>query len=102
MEKRLGLYREYSQMSESKKAEIRKKRMMAGKQIHLNNVQKVEEQLDNARTERFAQALQNLIASGMEESAAEALLVRNIDLEEARAEKLLARRERQAAAAVSK
>jgi hypothetical protein len=98
MEKRVGLYRQYSQMSETQKAEVRRKRIMAGKQIHLNNVQKVEEALDNARSERFAKALQNLIASGIEESAAEAMLVRNIELEEERAEKLLARYERQRAA----
>lgn len=99
MEKRLGLYREYRQMGESQKAEIRRKRMMAGKQIHLNNVQKVEESLDAARTERFAKALQNLIEGGMDEKAAEQLLINNIDREEARAEELLARRERQEAKA---
>ena len=102
MEKKLGLYTQYQQMSETKKAEVRKKRIAAGKQIHLNNMQTVEDQRENNRSERFAKALQNLIASGMEESVAESLLIKNIELEEQREEKLFARRERQMAAFLAK
>ena len=97
MEKNLGLYAQYLQMGAAQKAEVRKKRIATGKQIHLNTMQTLEEKRDNDRSERFAKALQNLISSGMEESAAEALLIRNIELEEQREEKLIKRYERQKA-----
>ena len=102
MEKKLGLYAQYQQMSHDKKGEVRRKRIATGKQIHLNNMQAVEEQREKNRSEKFAQILQDLIASGMDEKPAEALLVRNIELEEQREEKLAARRARQTSARLAK
>jgi hypothetical protein len=43
MEKNLGLMKEYAMMSPEKKAEVRKRRMETGKQIHLQNVQAREQ-----------------------------------------------------------
>jgi hypothetical protein len=95
MEKDLGLYKQYKNLSEKEKAEIRKKKMMAGKQIHLQNTQEAENQRIQREAESEAKAMQGLIESGHTPEQAEAIVRKNRELAEKRATKLAARAERQ-------
>ena len=95
MEKNLGLLKEYQGMSEKDKAEIRKKKMDAGKQIHLRNTQESENARIQAEATREAEILQNLIAGGKTYEEAEAQVKRNREHAETRALKLAERKRRQ-------
>ena len=94
MEKKLGLYKQYQQMTATEQAAVRKKRAAAGKQIHLNNMQEVEGKKEAQTAERYSELLQALIKKGVDEKDAEALLIKNIELCEQREERLHARNEK--------
>ena len=95
MEKDLGLFREMKNASPAKKAEYAKRKQEAGHQIHLKNVEDSTNLMMESANERIAKQIQGLIDGGMSEADANAFIERNIAVENARAEKLEARRLRQ-------
>ena len=60
IEKKTGLMKEYQNMSESKKAEVRQRRMAVGKQIHLQNVQAREQYEQEREALRYANKIQHV------------------------------------------
>ena len=58
MEKNLGLMKEYAKMSPEKKAEVRKRRMETGKQIHLQNVQAREQYEQEQEVARYQKRIE--------------------------------------------
>lgn len=95
MEKNLGLLKEYQSMSESSKAEIRKKKREAGNQIHLRNLQEAENARVQAEADRDASIMQKLIEEGKTHEEAEEVVRRNRANAEERALKLAERKKRQ-------
>ena len=87
LEKRVGLFKEYRKMNEAKRAEVRKRKQAAGREIHLRNMQEYENNLIQQDSERYARMLQNLIKSGWTEDQADSILSKNIEIEEKRAAK---------------
>lgn len=74
MEKNMGLLKYYNKLSESKKREIRNRKMLAGKEIHLQNLQEEERVKSNKETEKYANAIQNLMEEGKTYEDAEQIL----------------------------
>ena len=95
MEKSLGLYKEYKNMSEAQKAEVRKKKREAGEQIHLRNLQEWENQRIQAEAEAEAKQLQAWMDGGKTYEEASSIIAKNREVAESRAAKLAARKERQ-------
>lgn len=95
MEKNLGLLKEYRIMSESEKAEIRKKKREAGNQIHLRNLQEAENARIQAEAEREAKIMQNLISEGKTHEEAEEVVRKNREHAEKRALDLAERKRKQ-------
>lgn len=95
MEKDLGLYKEYKKLSEKEKSEIRKKKMIAGKQIHLQNVEKALNEQMQREAEREAEFIQGLIENGYTPEKAKETARKNRELAEQRQLKLAERRARQ-------
>jgi|688.fasta_scaffold895967_2 hypothetical protein len=99
MEKQLGLFKELKKMSESQKTEIRNRKNATGQQIHLQNIQELENQKVQAEADSYARVVQGLIDSGKTLEEAEEIAKRNIENENARRTKLAERAERQKAKA---
>ena len=95
MEKNLGLLKEYRNMSESEKAEIRKKKREAGAQIHLRNLQESENARIQAEADRDAAVMQNLMAQGKTYEEAEEHVKKNREHAEKRALDLAERKRKQ-------
>lgn len=95
LEKNLGLFKEYKKMSEAEKAEVRRKKRLAGEQIHLRNVQEIENRRIQQEAEIYAKQIQNWIESGKTPEEAEAIVKKNYEVAEKRREKLAARKARQ-------
>ncbi len=87
MEKKLGLHKAFSQMSEKQKQEIRDRRRETGVQIHLRNLQEYENAAIQSESERYAKELQGWIESGKTAEEAEAIMSRNREVNEKRSEK---------------
>lgn len=102
LEKRMGFFKEVKEMSAEKQAEFAKRKREAGHQIYLKNLEDTTNKLMEAEAERYSARIAQLVESGLEHSEAEKVLEKNIANEEARKEKLAARRERQAAAYAEK
>jgi len=92
MEKKLGLHKKYQDMSESNKAEVRKKKRETGDQIHLQNLQENENRISQAESTVYAQQIQNWMKDGKTAEEAEAIVKANYELTEKRALKLIARK----------
>lgn len=60
IEKKTGLMKEYQNMSDAKKAEVRQRRMAVGKQIHLQNVQAREQYEQEQEALRYANRIQHV------------------------------------------
>jgi hypothetical protein len=58
LEKRLRLLKQFSKLSDAKKAEVRKRKLETGKQIHLQNTQSCEQYKQEYETKQY----QNRIA----------------------------------------
>lgn len=58
IERKTGLMKEYSNMSEEKKADVRSRRMAVGKQIHLQNVQSCEQRDQEQEAQRYANKIE--------------------------------------------
>lgn len=95
MEKNLGLLKEYQSKSEAEKSEIRKKKREAGNQIHLRNLQEVENSRIQAEADRDAEIIQRLMKEGKSFEEAELHVKKNREFAEKRALKLAERRLRQ-------
>lgn len=102
MEKKLGLYKEYAKMSESEKAEVRRRKREAGEEIHLRNLQDWENQRVQAEAEKYAKQVQGWVESGKPLEEAEAIAKKNYELAEKRKQDLEARKQRQAERAAEK
>ena len=94
LEKKLGLFKEYRKMSDAQRAEVRKRKNAAGREIHLRNVQEQENRNIQQESERYARMLQSMIAAGKTPEEADAILSKNIEIEEKRAAKKAARKEK--------
>ena len=73
IEKKTGLLKEYQNMSDEKKAEVRRRRMAVGKQIHLQNVQAREQyelEQESLRYAKRIENIQNLLGTTSEEATA--------------------------------
>lgn len=71
IEKKTGLMKEYQNMSEAKKAEVRQRRMAVGKQIHLQNVQareQYEQEQEALRYQKRIEYIQELYGITGEEA----------------------------------
>jgi len=97
MEKQLGLFKEFNKMSESQKAEIRSRKNATGQQIHLKNIQELENAKVQAESDNYAKVVQSLMDSGKTLEQAEEIAKRNIEIEDNRRMKLAERAERQKA-----
>jgi hypothetical protein len=95
MEKQLGLFKELKKMSESQKAEIRNRKNATGQQIHLQNIQELENQKVQAEADSYARVVQGLMNSGKTLEEAEEIAKKNIEHENNRRVKLAERAERQ-------
>lgn len=95
MEKQLGLFKEFKKMSESQKAEIRSRKNATGQQIHLQNVQELENQKIHAESDSYARVVQGLMNSGKTLEEAEEVAKKNIATEDNRRKKLAERVARQ-------
>jgi len=58
IEKKTGLMKEYQNMSDTKKAEVRQRRRAVGKQIHLQNVQAREQYEQEQEALRYAKRIE--------------------------------------------
>ena len=94
MEKKMGLLDTFSKLTPKEKAEISRRKAEAGKQIHLKNIQELENQRIQQEAESYAKQLQSWIASGKTAEEAEAILVRNNEIQAAKAAKKAAKLER--------
>jgi hypothetical protein len=65
MEKRLGLLKEFANMPESKKAEVRERRAATGKQIHLQNVQAREQYEQEWEAQQYQKRIAFWESAGM-------------------------------------
>lgn len=101
MEKQLGLFKEFKKMSESQKAEIRGRKLATGQQIHLQNIQELENQKIQAESDSYARVVQGLMDSGKTLEEAEEIAKKNVEAEDNRRKKLAERAERQKAKAAS-
>lgn len=90
-EKQLGFIQDYQNMTESEKTDIRHRRREAGRQIHLQNSQNVENARITAEAEKEASLIQSFISGGMEEAEAMRIVEKNRMLKEKRALKLHAK-----------
>lgn len=90
-EKQLGFIQDYQNMTEAEKADIRHRRREAGRQIHLQNSQNVENARITAEAEKEASLIQSFIKGGMEETEAMRIVEKNRMLKEKRALKLHAK-----------
>lgn len=95
MEKNLGLLKEYKNMTEAQKAEVRKKKRAAGEQIHLRNLQESENARLQAEAELEAENLRGMIERGCTQEHAEEVVKKNRELNEQRAMKLAERKRKQ-------
>jgi len=95
LEKKLGLLKKYQNLSFEQQEEIRQRKIAAGKQIHLNNVQETENRNVQAEADAYAANVQNWMNSGMSYEEADAMAKKNSELREKRLEKLAQRRARQ-------
>jgi hypothetical protein len=95
MEKNIGLLKEYKNMSEAQKAEVRKKKRAAGEQIHLRNLQESENARLQAEAELEAENLRGMIERGYTQEHAEEVVRNNRELNEQRAMKLAERKRKQ-------
>jgi hypothetical protein len=95
MEKSLGLFKELHKMSESQKAEVRARKQAAGQQIHLKNIQELENQKMNAESDSYARVVQGLMNTGKTLEESEEIAKKNIASEDNRRRKLADRAERQ-------
>ena len=95
MEKNLGLFKELHKMTESQKAEVRARKQATGVQIHLQNVQELENQKIQAEADSYGRVVQGLIDTGKTLDEAEEIAKRNIAAEDNRRRKLAERSERQ-------
>jgi hypothetical protein len=95
MEKKLGLLDEFQRMTEAEKNAVRKRKIEAGKQIHLKNVQELENQKIQSAADTYARQIQGFMDSGKTYEEAEAILKKNSEVSQKRAEDLARRREKQ-------
>jgi hypothetical protein len=65
MEKSMGLMKSYAQMSETQKAEVRKRRAETGKQIHLQNQQAREQYEMEFETEQHQKRINMWVKLGL-------------------------------------
>jgi hypothetical protein len=95
LEKTLGLLKKYKSMSFEEQEEVRQRKLAAGKQIHLNNVQENENRAVQTESDAYANAVQSWMKEGMTYEEADAMARKNVEVREKRLEKLAKRRERQ-------
>ncbi len=95
IEKNMGLLSTFSKLSQKQKFEISHRKIEAGKQIHLKNIQELENQRINQEADAYAKQLQRWMESGKTQEEAEAILTSSRQIQEARAAKKAARKERQ-------
>ena len=95
LEKKLGLLKKFKNMSFEQQEEIRQRKIAAGKQIHLNNVQELENRNVQIEAEAYASNLQMWMNSGMTYEEADEMAKKNGEVKERRLEKLAERRARQ-------
>jgi uncharacterized protein YpmB len=91
-EKQLGFIQDYQNMTEAEKAEVRQRRREAGRQIHLQNSQNVENARITAEADKEAKLIQSFMDSGMDEAEAKRIVENNRMLTEKRALKLHAKK----------
>lgn len=58
IERKTGLMKEYANMPEAKKAEVRSRRMAVGKHIHLQNVQAREQYEQEQETQKYSKRIE--------------------------------------------
>lgn len=97
MEKKLGLMKEYAKMSDAQKAEVRKRRMETGKQIHLQNVQAREQYEQEQETKRYQQRIAFYQSLGKTDEEATAAVDAEYERDNQKFEKKMLRKQRQAA-----
>jgi len=102
MESKVGLTREFKNMSKAEQDEIRKRKAAAGKQIHLRNTQEAENRRMQLESDIHAKSLQGLIHLVNSEEEANAILQKNADADRKRSETLALRKEKQMQAALLK
>jgi hypothetical protein len=95
LEKKLGLLKKFKNMSFEQQEDIRQRKIAAGKQIHLNNVQELENRNVQVEADAYAANLQMWMKSGMTYEEADAMAKKNGEIKERRLEKLAERRARQ-------
>ena len=93
MEKDLGLLAEFKKLSEAEKAEVRRRKREAGIQIHLRNVQEMENQKIQAEAESYAKRIQSWIEGGKTPEEAEAIVKKNYEIAEMKRAKKEAKKE---------
>ena len=91
-EKQLGFIQDYQNMTEAEKADVRQRRREAGRQIHLQNSQNVENARITAEADKEAALIQSFISGGMDEAEAKRIVENNRMLKEKRALKLHAKK----------
>ena len=92
MEKKLGLLKEFAKLPEHKKEEIRQRRAMTGKQIHLQNVQAREQYEQEWETQQYQKRVLFWEGVGMSSEEAAAKTDEEYRLENEKWEKKAARK----------
>lgn len=92
LEKKVGLMKTYQKMSDKDKAEVRKRRMASGKEIHLQNVQAREQYEQAFEAELYQKKITSFQETGMTNEEATAHVDQLYALENARWEKRQLRR----------
>jgi SHS2 domain-containing protein len=95
LEKKLGLLKKFQNLSFEDQQEIRQRKIAAGKQIHLTNVQESENRNIQSEADKFAESVQSWMNSGLSYEEADAMARKNVEVREKRQEKLAKRRNRQ-------
>jgi len=88
LEKRLGLDKLFRKLSEEKKREVRSRRIKAGKEIHLQNVQKLEQERQEREAEWYKKRIEFWQSSGLSLEEATVKADEDFTRKNAKAEKL--------------
>ena len=92
IEKNLGLHKEYQKMTDTEKAEVRKKKRQVGEQIHLQNVQEIENRRLQEEANNYAKQVQSWIDGGKTPEQAEEIVKSNYAMKEKRERELAERK----------
>ena len=87
LEKKAGLLKIYQNMSETDKADLRKRRAASGKQIHLQNVQAREQYEIEQETLRYTKMIERFQSEGMTDEEATAAADAQLKIEQDRLDK---------------